>query len=412
MAWAGPVRGGAVGRRAGARAPAGPEAAPGPGPRSTGIRGRATDPDRPARPDDRLGRPPRPAGRRVRAGRGPRRGAARLDEVASALGSGLRLERLRRNYGEALGRSSSGTVAIEPRTAWEHCDLGRACLRDGELRAPTSTSGVPSISGRKTSGPTSIRAFARSSSAGSRSARCLPRLHLAGPASRRVLLQSGPDLRGAGRTSEALRDYTRARVRFAVCRRRAEPGRAPLSSGASLRGGRRLPPGTRNDLDGQGPRGHPLQQGGSVALARDDRAVALVEPRGCPGPRARAGTRTFRSLADASRPSGLAIAGQPLTERSGIRVRTRSGRRPLVIDEGATPPTPTRRNLGTTIHSNTRAPCAASWRRSPGGSTISPRSGSGIRNLLSDSITSSERPTRRHSRDSLKISVRVLTYCR
>jgi eukaryotic-like serine/threonine-protein kinase len=59
---------------------------------------------------------------------------ARLDEVASALGSGPALERLRRNYGEALGRFPSGAGEIEPRTAWEHCDLGRACLRDGELR--------------------------------------------------------------------------------------------------------------------------------------------------------------------------------------------------------------------------------------------------------------------------------------
>ncbi len=59
-----------------------------------------------------------------------------LDEATALLGTGPALERLRLAYERALGRpSASGERAgalAEPRTAWEHCDLGRAFLRDGE----------------------------------------------------------------------------------------------------------------------------------------------------------------------------------------------------------------------------------------------------------------------------------------
>ncbi len=52
------------------------------------------------------------------------------------LGSSPALERLRRSYAKALGQptaaSASSAPVIQPQTAWEHCDLGRAYLRDGE----------------------------------------------------------------------------------------------------------------------------------------------------------------------------------------------------------------------------------------------------------------------------------------
>ncbi len=61
---------------------------------------------------------------------------AQLDEAAAVLGSGPALERLRRALGQAPGRTAAaGTPARsprEPRTAWEHCDLGCAYLREGE----------------------------------------------------------------------------------------------------------------------------------------------------------------------------------------------------------------------------------------------------------------------------------------
>jgi eukaryotic-like serine/threonine-protein kinase len=61
---------------------------------------------------------------------------SQLDEAAAVLGSGPALERLRRTLGKAPGRSAASgataTVSPEPRTAWEHCDLGCAYLRDGE----------------------------------------------------------------------------------------------------------------------------------------------------------------------------------------------------------------------------------------------------------------------------------------
>ncbi len=66
-----------------------------------------------------------------------REALARLDEAATLLGSGPALERLRRAYAKALGRpdapASDAALLLEPRTAWEHCDLGRAYLRDGQI---------------------------------------------------------------------------------------------------------------------------------------------------------------------------------------------------------------------------------------------------------------------------------------
>ncbi len=70
------------------------------------------------------------------AGEARREALARLDDAAALLGSAPALERLRRAYGRALGRPTpsgeAATFLLEPRTAWEHCDLGRAYLRDAE----------------------------------------------------------------------------------------------------------------------------------------------------------------------------------------------------------------------------------------------------------------------------------------
>jgi serine/threonine protein kinase/tetratricopeptide (TPR) repeat protein len=61
---------------------------------------------------------------------------AQLDEAAAVIGSGPALERLRRALGKALRRTAApgatATAPLEPRTAWEHCDLGCAYLREGE----------------------------------------------------------------------------------------------------------------------------------------------------------------------------------------------------------------------------------------------------------------------------------------
>jgi eukaryotic-like serine/threonine-protein kinase len=65
-----------------------------------------------------------------------REALAQLDRAAALLGSSPALERLRRACGKALGGAAapSDTAASlpEPCTAWEHCDLGRAYLRDGD----------------------------------------------------------------------------------------------------------------------------------------------------------------------------------------------------------------------------------------------------------------------------------------
>ena len=62
-----------------------------------------------------------------------RESLAQLDQAAGVLGSGPALERLRVMYQQALGPAvgSPRTMAVplEPKTAWEHCDLGRAYLR-------------------------------------------------------------------------------------------------------------------------------------------------------------------------------------------------------------------------------------------------------------------------------------------
>jgi eukaryotic-like serine/threonine-protein kinase len=62
---------------------------------------------------------------------------AQLDRAAVVLGSGPGLERLRQAYRRALEKSAaSGKAAsfpLKPQTAWEHFDLGRAYLRDGDF---------------------------------------------------------------------------------------------------------------------------------------------------------------------------------------------------------------------------------------------------------------------------------------
>jgi serine/threonine protein kinase/Flp pilus assembly protein TadD len=61
---------------------------------------------------------------------------AQLDEAAAVLGPDPALERLRHDLGKAVGRTATSganaTVSFEPRTSWEHCDLGCAYLREGE----------------------------------------------------------------------------------------------------------------------------------------------------------------------------------------------------------------------------------------------------------------------------------------
>jgi serine/threonine protein kinase len=57
----------------------------------------------------------------------------RLDDADALLGPGAALDRLRASYAEALGRPvRSPHPASTPRTAWEHCDLGRSYLRSGD----------------------------------------------------------------------------------------------------------------------------------------------------------------------------------------------------------------------------------------------------------------------------------------
>jgi tetratricopeptide (TPR) repeat protein len=59
-----------------------------------------------------------------------------LDKAASLLGSSPALKRLRQAYQKSLGwpikSDDAQAVAAEPQTAWEHCDLGRAYLREAE----------------------------------------------------------------------------------------------------------------------------------------------------------------------------------------------------------------------------------------------------------------------------------------
>jgi eukaryotic-like serine/threonine-protein kinase len=72
----------------------------------------------------------------IEAGQARREALAQLDRASVLLGSGPALERLRRAYGKDLGKpvaaGDAATSLLEPQTAWEHCDLGRAYLRDGE----------------------------------------------------------------------------------------------------------------------------------------------------------------------------------------------------------------------------------------------------------------------------------------
>jgi serine/threonine protein kinase/tetratricopeptide (TPR) repeat protein len=56
-----------------------------------------------------------------------------LNEVAALVGPGPALNRDRRAYARALGMPVTPTPDPEPRSAWEHYDLGRSQLRTGEL---------------------------------------------------------------------------------------------------------------------------------------------------------------------------------------------------------------------------------------------------------------------------------------
>jgi serine/threonine protein kinase/tetratricopeptide (TPR) repeat protein len=63
-----------------------------------------------------------------------RRALAILDEAEALCGPGLALDRQRRDLSRALGLPDPpGPPAPSPRTAREHCDLGRSLLRDGAL---------------------------------------------------------------------------------------------------------------------------------------------------------------------------------------------------------------------------------------------------------------------------------------
>jgi tetratricopeptide (TPR) repeat protein len=66
---------------------------------------------------------------------------AALDEAERRFGASAALARQRQGCLEALGRSAEAEQArrqalrLAPRTAWEHCALGRSLLRAGEVRA-------------------------------------------------------------------------------------------------------------------------------------------------------------------------------------------------------------------------------------------------------------------------------------
>ena len=57
---------------------------------------------------------------------------AQLDEAAAVLRPGPALERLRRAPKRTEASATAATSLPQPRTAWEHCDLGCAYLREGE----------------------------------------------------------------------------------------------------------------------------------------------------------------------------------------------------------------------------------------------------------------------------------------
>ena len=58
----------------------------------------------------------------------------RLDEADALLGPSPALDRVRRENAEALGLAVPTPAATSPpRSAWEHCDLGRSYLRSGDL---------------------------------------------------------------------------------------------------------------------------------------------------------------------------------------------------------------------------------------------------------------------------------------
>ncbi len=65
---------------------------------------------------------------------------ANLNEAERLFGASAALARVRRDLAAALGQSEAGAVRLAaavppPRTAWEHCDAGRALLRRGRLDA-------------------------------------------------------------------------------------------------------------------------------------------------------------------------------------------------------------------------------------------------------------------------------------
>ena len=205
-----------------------------------------------------------------------------LDQAAATLGSSPSLERLRLAYGKALGRATSaadaGTRLLEPRTAWEHCDLGRAYLRDDayaraavefqravDLRPhdfwPNFYQGLCAFKlGRFEDASMPFRVCI---SLAEYPAECYYNRALAYEA--------------LGRNDDAVADYTRAlRVRSTAHRCGLEPGHPPLRRG-TLFGRRRRPlPGIAT-ATGRERRGVIYFNRALVSLARDDRPAALAD---------------------------------------------------------------------------------------------------------------------------------------
>ena len=124
------------------------------------------NPDRPARHHHDLGRSSRPhwrrrPRRRTRAVKRSRGSTRRLRLSDRARRWNASASHTARPSGGPSSAAESAALRLEPRTAWEHCDLGRAYLRDGELRPRRPA--VPAgrrPSAAATSGPTSTRGCA------------------------------------------------------------------------------------------------------------------------------------------------------------------------------------------------------------------------------------------------------------
>jgi serine/threonine protein kinase/tetratricopeptide (TPR) repeat protein len=211
-----------------------------------------------------------------------REALARLDEAAARLGSGPALERLRRAYEKALGRPTAtggaATFLLEPQTAWEHFDLGRAYLRAAEypraaeqfqqavdLRPqdfwPNFYQGLCAYKlGRFED---ALNAFRVCISLADNPAECYFNRALAYEA--------------LGRTDEALRDYTRALqcddgLTGATLNRGILHSAVGRYSEAAADFGRALA-----KASGREPRGVIHYNRALVELARDDRAAALSD---------------------------------------------------------------------------------------------------------------------------------------